>query len=58
MCGIMLHQLWHTFVMFGQYLIPFACLIGAIGSVAGYHKRKQLLNNVKTATQPGKTIDG
>lgn len=58
MSGIMLRQLWHTFAMFGQYLIPFACLIGAIGSVVGRSKRKQLLDNVKTATQPGKAIDG
>ena len=58
MSGVLLGQLWRTFAMFGQYLIPAVCLFGAIGSIAGRHKRKQLLQNVKTTTQPGKTIDG
>jgi len=44
--------------MFGQYLIPLLCVFGAIGSVLGRQRRKKLLNDVKTATQPGKTIDG
>jgi restriction system protein len=56
MSGILSGQLWRTVAMFGQYLIPFACLMGAIGSIFGRHKRKQLLNNVKTATQPAKAI--
>lgn len=56
--GIMLSQAWRTFAMFGQYLIPLICLFGAIGSIAGRHRRKKLLNNVKSATQPGKAIDG
>jgi len=42
----------------GQYLIPFAFLVDAIGSIFGRRKRKQLLHNVKTATQPAKAIDG
>ncbi|QIB51791.1 restriction endonuclease [Pseudomonas sp. OIL-1] len=58
MSGVMLSQLWHTFAMIGQYLIPFTCLIGAIGSLVGRHRRKALLEDVKAATQPGKTIDG
>ena len=58
MSGVMLSQLWHTFAMMGQYLIPFTCLIGAIGSIVGRHRRKALLEDVKAATQPGKTIDG
>lgn len=56
--GIMLSQAWRTFAIFGQYLIPLICLFGAIGSIAGRHSRKKLLNNVKSATQPGKAIDG
>ena len=58
MSGVMLSQLWHTFAMIGQYLIPFTCLIGAVGSVVGRQRRKALLEDVKAATQPGKTIDG
>ncbi|WP_150303326.1 restriction endonuclease [Pseudomonas saliphila] len=58
MSGVMVSQLWHTFAMIGQYLIPFTCLIGAIGSIFSRHRRKALLEDVKAATQPGKTIDG
>lgn len=58
MSGILTAQLWRTFAMFGQYLIPFCCVLGAIGSIAARHKRKQLFDNVKTATQPARTIDG
>lgn len=57
MSGVMLSQLWQTFAMFGQYLIPLVCVFGAIGSVFGRQRRKKLLNDVKSATQPGKTID-
>lgn len=56
--GIMLSQAWRVFAMFGQYLIPLICLFGAIGSIVGRQRRKTLLNNVKSATQPGKAIDG
>ena len=58
MSGVMLSQLWHTFAMIGRYLVPFTCLMGAIGSVVSRHRRKALLEDVKAATQPGKTIDG
>ncbi len=58
MSGVMLSQLWQTFAMFGRYLIPLVCVFGAIGSVFGRQRRKKLLNDVKSATQPGKTIDG
>ena len=43
--------------MFAQYLIPFACLIGAVLSVVGRARRRKLLVDVKAATQPGRTID-
>ncbi len=58
MGGVIAGQLWRTFAIFGQYLIPFCCLLGGIGSIAGRHKRKQLLSSVKSATQPARTIDG
>ncbi|MEB3733161.1 restriction endonuclease [Halopseudomonas pachastrellae] len=58
MGGILTAQLWRTFALFGQYLIPIACGLGAIGSVLARYKRKQLLSCVTAATQPGKAIDG
>lgn len=51
-------QLLRTFAFAGQYLIPFACLFGAIGSVFARAKRKKLMADVQSATQPGKAIDG
>jgi restriction system protein len=56
--GVIISQLWYTFALFGQYLIPLICVFGAIGSALGRQRRKKLLNDVKTATQPGKAIDG
>lgn len=41
-----------------QYLIPFACVIAAIGSAASRTRRKKLVADVQAATQPGKAIDG
>ena len=58
MGGILTAQLWRTFALFGQYLIPIACGLGAIGSVIARYKRTQLLGSVTAATQPGKAIDG
>lgn len=58
MNGAVAGQLWHTFAAVFQYVIPALCLFGAIGSIAGRHKRKQLFDTVKTATQPARTIDG
>ncbi|MEE3159177.1 MAG: restriction endonuclease, partial [Pseudomonadota bacterium] len=58
MGGILTAQLWRTVALFGQYLIPIACGLGAIGSVIARYKRKQLLGSVTAATQPGKAIDG
>lgn len=43
--GITLGQFWRIFAMFGQYLIPVLCVLGAIGSIAGRHRRKKLLND-------------
>ncbi|UAW97202.1 restriction endonuclease [Halopseudomonas nanhaiensis] len=58
MGGVVAGQLIRTFASFGQYLIPFACLFGAIGSVFARARRKKLLADVQSATQPGKAIDG
>ena len=58
MGDVLAGQLWRTFALFGQYLIPFCCVLGAIGSIAARHKRKQLFDTFKTATQPARTIDG
>ena len=58
MSGILIGQAFRVGAMFAQYLIPFACLIGAIASVLGRAKRRKLLVDVRTATQPGRTIDG
>lgn len=51
-------QMWRTFAMFLQYIIPVAFVFGAIGSVFGRVKRRKLMGDVATATKPGKTIDG
>ncbi len=56
--GIVAGQLIRTFAYGGQYLIPLACVFGAIGSVFARARRKKLMADVQTATQPGKTIDG
>ncbi|MBB4868106.1 restriction system protein [Pseudomonas nitritireducens] len=51
-------QVWRTFALFLQYLIPAAFVLGAIGSIAGRAKRKRLAYDVARATETGKTIDG
>lgn len=55
---ILIGQMIRTGSMVLQYLIPFACLIGAIASIVSRAKRKKLLIDVKAATQPARTIDG
>lgn len=56
--GVVASQLLRTFAFVGQFLIPFACVLAAIGSVASRARRKKLLADVQAATQPGKAIDG
>lgn len=58
MGGILASQLLRTFAYFGQYLIPFACVLAAIGSLVSRTRRKKLITDVQAATQPGKAIDG
>lgn len=58
MGGILASQLLRTFAHFGQYLIPFACVLAATGSLVSRARRKKLITDVQAATQPGKAIDG
>ncbi|RJG10447.1 restriction endonuclease [Pseudomonas cavernicola] len=51
-------QAWRTLAMFLQYVVPTAFVFGAIGSVFGRAKRRKLMEDVATATKPGKTVDG
>ena len=58
MSGTVAGQLVRTLAFGGQFLIPFACVLAAIGSIASHVRRKKLLTNVQDAIQPGKAIDG
>lgn len=40
------HQLWQTLALFGQYVLPLACLIGAGVSAYGRHQRNHLHRTV------------
>ncbi|WP_439860982.1 restriction endonuclease [Pseudomonas sp. MBLB4136] len=51
-------QLWQSSAMVLQFVIPGAFILGAIGSVLGRAKRRKLMEDVATATKPGKTLDG
>ncbi|WP_405118645.1 restriction endonuclease [Pseudomonas leptonychotis] len=51
-------QVWRTFAMFLQYIVPVAFIFGAIGSVFARVKRRKLLDDVASATRPGKTLEG
>ena len=51
-------QVWRSFALIFQYLIPAAFVLGAIGSIVGRAKRKKLAADVARATETGKTIDG
>lgn len=54
-------QMWRTFALFLQYIVPVAFIFGAIGSVFARAKRRKLIDDVASATRPdktGKTITG
>ncbi|WP_440468703.1 restriction endonuclease [Pseudomonas sp. YH-1] len=51
-------QLGRTLALFGQYLLPAAFVIGAIGSLLSRAKRKKLASDVANATKSGKTVEG
>src|SRR3989338_635398 len=55
---LMVGQVFRTFAMVGQYILLVAFGLGAIGSVIGRARRRKLLADVASATQPGKTLDG
>jgi restriction system protein len=40
---------WRTFAMFGQYLLPFIFTAGAIASIIGRRKRRNLLESAATS---------
>jgi restriction system protein len=46
------HQIGKTLAMFGQYILPFAFVIGAGISAYGKHKRASLLTVVQEGTSP------
>ena len=46
------HQLGKTLAMIGQYILPFALVIGAGISAYGKHKRTALLTVVQEGTSP------
>lgn len=56
--GMMVEQMFRTFSIFLQYIVPTAFVFGAIGSVFGRAKRRKLMEDVASATKPGKTLDG
>lgn len=55
---MMIGQAWRSFAMFLQYIVPVAFIFGAIGSVFARAKRRKLLDDVASATRPGKTVEG
>lgn len=46
------------FATVGQYIVPFAFALGAIGSFVGRSKRKKLVADVANARESGRTVDG
>ncbi|MDM8350502.1 restriction endonuclease [Pseudomonas sp. sp1636] len=51
-------QMWRTFALFLQYIVPVAFIFGAIGSLFARGKRRKLLEDVASAIRPGKTVEG
>jgi restriction system protein len=43
--SVVTQTIWKTLAMFGQYVLPLLCLIGAAMSAYGRHKRQNLLKN-------------
>lgn len=56
--GLVAGQMLRTLAIGLQYVIPFACVLAAIGSVITRARRRKLLSDVQAATQPGQAIDG
>ena len=55
---MMTGQVFRSVSMLLQYLVPAAFVCGAVASVLGRTKRRKLMEDVATATKPGKTLDG
>lgn len=51
-------HLFRSFALFGQYLVPAICVMGAIMSMAGGVRRRKLMRDVTTASTPGKALEG
>nr|WP_298140218.1 restriction endonuclease [uncultured Pseudomonas sp.] len=58
LASAMTGQIWRSFSLILQYLVPAAFIFGAIGSVFTRIKRRQLLDDFASATRPGKTVEG
>lgn len=56
--GLVAGQMLRSLAIGLQYVIPFACVLAAIGSVITRARRRKLLSDVQAATQPGQAIDG
>lgn len=55
---MMVGQMFRTFSMFLQYIVPAAFVFGSIASVIGRSKRRKLLNDAASAAQSAQVIDG
>jgi len=55
---MMVGQMFRTFSMFLQYIVPAAFMLGALASVIGRSKRRKLLNDAASAAQSAQIIDG
>ena len=51
-------QMWRTFSLGLQYIVPVAFIFGAIGSVFARAKRRKLIDDVASPICPGKTVEG
>ncbi|MEO7433642.1 MAG: hypothetical protein ABIV12_16320 [Dokdonella sp.] len=49
MGGVLLKSIARQFAQFGQFLIPFLCLVGAAASAWRRHQRKKLAANVSAS---------
>ena len=57
MGGMVGAQMGKTFAMFGQYLLPFACLIGSVVSALKQRKRNQLVEQTQVRGKQNALLD-
>lgn len=55
---MMVGQMFRTFSMFLQYIVPAAFMLGALASFIGRSKRRKLLNDAASAAKSAQIIDG